>query len=130
MPLPPTKYKIDELCSIEFDNRVFEVTLHPGLFDVTKVEHILKKIDEYTGEKSYLTLINCEPGAHTTLRTLSRMGKPDALRYSIAKAYVIQTLHQRIMANIFLLIFKRKKPVRFFTDREKARTWLLELVIY
>jgi len=110
--------------------KIFEVTLHAGLFDVLTVDRILKKIDEYTGEKSYLTMINCEKGAHTTIKVLRRMAKADALRYSIAKAYVIHTFHQKIMADIFLLVFKPKKPVKFFRDENKARKWLTELVIY
>lgn len=130
MSQPASRYKIDDLCSIAMDSKIFEVTLHAGLFDVPTVDRILKRIDEYTGNKSFLTLINCEPLARTTFKALRRMGKPDALRYSIAKAYVIHTFHQRIMAQVFVLLFKPKKPVRFFKNKEKARKWLSDLVIY
>jgi hypothetical protein len=127
---PPSKYKIDELCSISMGKKIFEITLHAGLFDIPTVERILKKIDEYTGDKSFLTVINCEKSANTTLKVLRLMAKPGSMRYSIAKAYVIHTFHQKIMADIFLLVFKPKKPVKFFRDEEKARKWLEDLVIY
>ncbi len=55
------------------------------------------------------------------------MGQPSAMQYTIAKAYVIRTMHQRVMANIFLLLFKPNKPVRFFRDAEKAKQWLWQL---
>jgi hypothetical protein len=127
---PPSKYKIDDLCSISMGKKIFEITLHEGLFDVPTVDRILQKIDGYVDGKSYLTMINCEKSARTTIKALRRMGRPDALQYSIAKAYVIHTFRQRIMADIFVLLFKPKKPVKFFKDDEKARKWLGDLVIF
>jgi hypothetical protein len=127
---PPSKYKIDDLCSISIGKKIFEITLHGGLFDVPTVERILKKIDEYVGGKEYLTMINCEKSARTTIKALRRMSHPSALQYSIAKAYVIHTLHQRFMANVYLFLFRPKKPVKFFVDEELARQWLEDLVIF
>ena len=125
-PDPSSKYKIDELCSLYIGKKFLEINLHDGLFDVPTVERILHKIDEYTAGKQFLTVINCEPSAKTTFKAIRRMGKPSAMQYTIAKAYVIRTFHQKIMADIFLLLFKPKKPVKFFRDVEKAKQWLTD----
>jgi len=124
--LPPSKYKIDELCSLYIGKKFLEINLHEGLYDVPTVERILGKIEIYTKGKQFLTVINCE-SAKTTFKALRKMGQPNAMQYAVAKAYVITTPHQKIMANIFLMLFKPKKPVRFFRDTESAKEWLTQI---
>jgi hypothetical protein len=121
---PTTNYELDELCSISIGQKTLIIRLHNGLFDVKTVEGLLTKLDTYTGDKKYLTLIHCAPSARTTLKALRTMGKPRAMRYAIAKAYVIQSLHQKIMANVYLFVFRPQVPVKFFRDDAKAKEWL------
>jgi hypothetical protein len=126
---PTTNYALDELCSISIGQKILIINLHNGLFDVKTVEGILTKLDTYTTDKKYLTLINCDKSARTTIKALRKMAKPRAMKYAIAKAYVIQSLHQKIMANVFLLVFRPRIPVKFFRNDTKAKEWLNDLFI-
>jgi len=124
---PPSKYELDEMCSIYVGSKFLEVNLYGGTFDVPTVDRILAKIEKYTFGRKFLTVINCDPSASTTFKAIKRMGKPSAMQYTIAKAYVISTMHQRVMANLYLLLFKPEKPVKFFKSVDAAKEWLSTL---
>lgn len=126
---PLNHYKIDELCSFSMSKTILEVTLQPHEFKVEDIEKILTKLEEFTSGAEYRVLINCVPGARTSFAGLRALAKATAMSYATAKAYVIHTSHQRLMANLFLLLFKPNKPVKFFRDEERARRWLSELVL-
>jgi len=126
-PFPTSRYKIDELCSVELDNKFLQITLHNGLFNVETVERILNKIDAFLDGKELLTIINCEDAAKTTFKALKRMSEPSAMQYATAKAYVITTTHQKAMADLFLTFFKPSRPVKFFRDLKEAKEWLGQL---
>lgn len=52
------------------------------------------------------------------------MSKPEAAPYSLAEAYVIKSLPQRILANFFINVTGPPVPTRFFTGLAPAITWL------
>lgn len=52
------------------------------------------------------------------------MSTPEGVEYSIAEAYVIKSLAQRLLINFLIKINKTCVPVQFFTDKEAAITWL------
>lgn len=124
MQSPPSLYKLDELCSLELDKKVLQITLHNGLFNAVTVDRLLKKLDEFIDGRKFLTVINCEESARTTVKALRRMAEPSAMEYATAKAYVIKSVHQKAMADIYLTIFRPSKPVKFFNNIEAAREWL------
>lgn len=126
---PPIQYKIDNLCSISMSKTVLEVTLNPGLYETSEIDHILVKLNEYTSGKEFLVMVNCVQGARTTVEGLRRLSGPSAMKYALAKAYVLHTFHQRLMARLYVLLFRPNKPIRFFTDEEKARKWIDGLVV-
>ena len=97
------------------------------MFNASTVERILKKLDEFIDGRQFLTVINCEESARTTVKALRRMAEPSALGYALAKAYVIKSVHQRAMADIYLTFFRPSKPVKFFNNIEKAKEWLDQL---
>lgn len=52
------------------------------------------------------------------------MSTPEGVEYSIAEAYVIRSLAQRLLINFLIKINKTCVPVQFFTDKEAAVIWL------
>lgn len=51
----------------------------------------------------------------------------EGARYKLADAFVINTLGQKVIANLMLRINKPIVPTRFFCSIEKASAWLKEL---
>lgn len=48
------------------------------------------------------------------------------LKYSIAEAFVINSLPQKILANFYMRINKPAVPSKFFDNREDAEEWLFQ----
>jgi hypothetical protein len=124
---PTTNYSLSKLCSISIGHKTLIINLHHGFFNVKTVESLLERLDSYTRDREYLTLINCHKSAKTTIQSLKKMAEPRAMKYAVAKAYVIQSLHQKTMANIFLFLFRPRVPVKFFRSEIKAKEWLSTL---
>jgi len=65
-------------------------------------------------------------GRYTSVSTEAREwgGTEEATRFSIAEAYVIQSLAQKMIANFYLRFDKPAVPTRFFNSKEEAERWL------
>lgn len=46
------------------------------------------------------------------------------LKYSLAEAYVIRSLAQKILANFYMKVNKPSVPTRFFGSKKEAEAWL------
>ena len=121
----------------EFKNAVFTVYLKDtgvlGIeaesemtYDAEDVKQIIDNTNYIAGDKKYLVLIKTGPLTSTTFEALKLLAEPDAIRYAHAKAYVVTTISQRLMANFFIHYFKPKIPIKFFKDAMLAEIWLLK----
>jgi hypothetical protein len=52
------------------------------------------------------------------------MSTVEGVEFSIAEAYVIKSLAQRLLINFLIKVNKTHVPVQFFTDKETAIAWL------
>ncbi|PBQ33703.1 hypothetical protein CNR22_18595 [Sphingobacteriaceae bacterium] len=121
----------------EFKNAVFTVYLKDtgvlGIeaesdmtYDVDDVRQIIDNTKYIAGNQKYLILVKTGPMAVTTFAALKLLAEPDAAGYAHAKAYVISTISQRLMANFFMYYFKPAIPIKFFKDPRLAEVWLLK----
>src|SRR6218665_2663317 len=95
-------------------------------YESRHVDLIINTVKEFTGSLKHLVLV--EAGDHTAIgfEGLKSLAKPDAFSYAHAKAYVIKTLSQRLMANFYMKFFRPEIPVRIFSKRQEAEAWLLK----
>ncbi|HXD94546.1 MAG TPA: hypothetical protein VNX01_15175 [Bacteroidia bacterium] len=49
--------------------------------------------------------------------------------YKLVDAFVINSLPQKLIANFYMKVVKPYTPTRFFTKREDAEKWLVEVVV-
>ncbi|MCB0397662.1 MAG: hypothetical protein KDD36_13490 [Flavobacteriales bacterium] len=89
--------------------------------DIQKMEEV---VEEQGGGRPYRNLIVAENYVTTTFKTVRYMGTEEANRLTIADAFVINSLPQRIMANFYLNVVKPLKPTKFFKTEEEAFSWL------
>ena len=66
-------------------------------------------------------------GKNTNIDSEGRrfVSSKDGLKNVKFHAFVIQSIAQRVIANIYLIVDKPFKPTRFFTNKEEAENWLL-----
>ncbi len=128
--VPPSRYQVDGLCEIAISPSFIEVNVLCGLFGEAEVTEIINRVDELSHGKKSLMLIVFSPGSRITVKGMKVLSSERALNYAKAKAYVLRSIHQRVMAFIYTLLNGKNKPVAFFGNRDKANAWLKDLVIY
>lgn len=89
--------------------------------DILELHHAFATLSE--NKKSLILLVANE---FTTIETDARqfLGTPEAGKYSIAEAYVIHSLAQRMLLNFLFSVQGTPVPAKFFTDIDRAVEWL------
>lgn len=109
-------YRSDGLMEIWCDDET--------VYDVEIISEIIHEIGKLTGNTKCKQIIIA--GKYTSITKEARefaATKP-AVEFTLAEAYVIQSLAQRLIANFYMKFSKPLVPTRVFTDREKAEKWI------
>lgn len=107
--------RLDGLVLIEASNRIYSVN------DIKDIHRAVKEIN--FGEKVLMLLIADE---YTSIDNSARqfLSTPEAGEQSIAEAYVIKSLAQRLLLNFLIRVNGTPVPAKFFTDIKEAEHWL------
>jgi hypothetical protein len=107
---------------------ILEITVESGLYGKAEVEKIVKTIHQLAKGQEYLILVLAHKNARITLSAVKFLSSSEALKYALAKAYVIQSRHQRVMANLFSTFLRPLESIRFFKTKNEAEVWLTSLI--
>ena len=105
-------------------DNIAEVHLLPGLYHGPKVKGVIEKIKTMSSSKHLLVLVITDKRSMSTLSGIKAVLSKPGTNYSAAKAYVLQTPVQFLLAHIGKRIFTPQIPIRFFKKREDAEVWL------
>lgn len=83
-----------------------------------------KAIGELSEHKKVLLLVIGSQYSTVDAEARKYMSRPEAAPYSIAEAYVIKSLAQRLLINFFIRVSGAPVPTNFFTDTGEALKWL------
>ena len=66
------------------------------------------------------------PGKYTSVDhdTRDHVAKGDGARFSIAEAFIIESLAHKLLASFYIKIYKPQKPTQFFNNVKNAEKWL------
>lgn len=99
---------------------------YPDHFSFTVVESIesVNAIGEITNGIPHVLLKI--PGKYTTVDKGCRdhVSKGDGARFSIAEAFIIESLAHKLVANFYIKFEKPQKPTAFFQHIPEAEKWL------
>lgn len=118
-----------ELCNIKLrSDDVLEIeTFKDVEYDDAQTATVIRDVLTVAEGKQYYVLILSGAYSNITSESMEVLASPLAMSYAIAKAYVINSPAQRIMANFFLAKLKPTKPVKFFLSQKEAEEWISEL---
>jgi hypothetical protein len=113
-----------------FDNRIVKIKFKDGVDFVLEDAIIANQTMYDLAEgKPYLSLAD-------TINVRGQMSK-DAMEHfakdpltkgvRVAEAIVVDSLHNRILANFYLKFTKSHNPVKVFNNMDKAIEWLLDI---
>jgi hypothetical protein len=107
------------------DDGLIQLTVQPNtnttVADIKEAVEAIAKVGK--GQRYPLLII---AGKDATLGTdaMTFMARPDTDPYSIAEAYLISSISQKLLGNFYLSFNKPDKPTRIFTDKADAENWL------
>lgn len=96
-------------------------------FKIDDLKQLVELEKEISGKKLPV-LVLCLPDSHTESNTLKYIAKNQNNPYSIADAFVIYSLAQKILANTYLKFHHSERPVKFFNNKEEALHWLQQFM--
>ena len=95
-------------------------------YDTEDVAQLISNIKFIAQSKKYLVLVDAGPLSTFTYNGIKLLAQPDSSSYAYAKAYIIHTIAQRLMLNVYQRFFKPSIPIKFFKDKREAELWLLK----
>jgi len=106
------------------EDDIVEIRASNRMYSAQDIKEIHKAVDEINNKNKALLLLiaadftSVEPSARHFLST------PEAGNHSIAEAYVIKSLAQRLLLNFLIRVNGTPVPAKFFTDVKDAEDWL------
>lgn len=106
------------------DDGIIQINSTNRTYSVADIKAIHRAVSELTNhQKALLLLIGND---YTSIDTEAKdfLSTSEAGLHSIAEAYVIKSLAQRMLLNFIIKIKGTPVPAKFFTDTSSAITWL------
>lgn len=94
------------------------------LYSVSDVKENVQAFGDLTAKQKVPVLII--GGSFTSLDKETRgfMASEESLKYSIAEAFYLTSLPQKILINFYIKFDRPLVPTKVFTSKEKANEWL------
>ncbi|HWY34367.1 MAG TPA: hypothetical protein VNX68_06950 [Nitrosopumilaceae archaeon] len=94
-------------------------------FTIACMPDLLSAAKEFGGEKLPFLVI-CEELSTTNTELMRYLAKEDSNPYSVADAFVINSLNQKMLANFYLKMVQPSRPTQFFMNEHEAVIWLTQ----
>lgn len=87
-------------------------------------ESIVKGLAEIGGGKKFLLLFIAGLDTSATTEARYYASSPEANKYTIASAFVVTSIAQKVLGNAYVTFNKPVTPTKIFTDYDEAVKWL------
>lgn len=88
------------------------------------MQEYLEAIKTEFGGRSFKNLVEFGSYSNVTPEAREFAGSVESNAYTLADAFVLHSLSQRILGNFYMKFDKPAKPTQIFSDREEALVWL------
>ncbi len=92
--------------------------------EITDVIEVVTALEQIGRGKKFPLLILSNKYTLPSPEARAYIATPESDPYASAEAYVIQSLSQKLVGNVFMKFNKPARPTRIFTSEEKAIEWL------
>lgn len=115
-------------------SEVFKISIHQNKYYIIEVfdkqEFTISDLKELVvlqsemGEKKLPVLILCSQYTTGDVDMLKYLSKNQNNPFSLADAFVINTMAQKIIGNFYLKLISPERPTKMFSNKEDALIWL------
>jgi hypothetical protein len=93
-------------------------------FEIEDLEQLVQFQKELGDGKAYPVLIHPSYTATTNSDLIKYMSKKESLPYTVADAFILNSIPQKILAKLYLRFATPERPLNFFTNEDEAIKWL------
>ncbi|MFZ5552363.1 MAG: hypothetical protein ACOZCO_04550 [Bacteroidota bacterium] len=93
------------------------------VLDVSDLKEIVKKQGELTGNKKHPVVTIPSEFTSVTKEAREFMSGKQAAKYTLADAFIIRSLPQKILADFYIRFQKHAVPTKIFRTKEEAVKW-------
>jgi hypothetical protein len=112
------------------DDGIIEITCSENLtYDVEHLYEMHAATSRLVNKQRVPALFIVGKNTNITHDAMKYGATEEATQFSLAEAYVIHSVAQKILANFYLRIHKPPIPTKFFDDRRSAEEWLRTFMI-
>jgi hypothetical protein len=115
-------------------SEIFKLSIHENRYYIVEVfdkqEFTITDLEELVaiqtemGGKRLPVLILCSQYTNGDVEMLKYLSKNKNNPYSIADAFVINTMAQKIIGNFYIKLISLERPTKMFSNKEDAINWL------
>ena len=122
----PAREFRDELCFIRLrSDGLLEVNITADKeYDKKSVLRVMVNIKKVTRSCKCRMLIICSRDSNISFDALTIINTPFSADHAIAKAFILNSISQRIMIGVFMRLFKSSFPTALFRTIQDAERWL------
>ncbi|MGQ0828526.1 MAG: DUF7793 family protein [Bacteroidota bacterium] len=106
------------------EDGIIQVNATDHVYSIEDIKANTASIGELTNKQKTLVMVITSQYSDIEIDARQFISTPEAMKYSIAEAYVISSFAQRLIANFTLKIKGFSVPVKFFNETEPAVEWL------
>jgi hypothetical protein len=92
--------------------------------EIKNVVEVVSSLEKFWQGKKFPLLIVVGEYTLPSADARAYIATPESDPYASAEAYVIQSLSQKLVGNVYLSLNKPARPTRLFNSEEKAIEWL------
>lgn len=119
------KYSLEKSDAFILEGIIIENIIKEGaLIEVADVLSIKELNLKLCGNKPYALLVDAQVDSTISDDARTMVASAEIAHLTIAKAVILSTQKQKILANLYLAVNKPHINTRMFTDRSKALKWL------
>lgn len=101
---------------------------HDHTVSIEDVKETEKTVEVIGGGKSFPNLIIAGKFSTLDINVRDYMATEEANRFTLADAFVINSLPQKFLANLYMMFNKPPRPTLAFTKEEEAVKWLYKFL--
>ncbi|MBI3518798.1 MAG: hypothetical protein HY062_05510 [Bacteroidetes bacterium] len=106
------------------NDSIIQINSTDRTYTVADIKEIHKAVSQLSNNQKALLLLSASNYTLIDIDAKKFLSTPEAGLHSIAEAYVIKSLAQRLILNFLIKVHGTPVPVRFFTEIHTAIAWL------
>ncbi len=124
------KRKVGVLTIERVGDRILHIKLdNDAVVSLEDMAAYLKCVEEDFGGQKFANLVEFGSLSNVSREAREFAAKAESNSLTIADAFVLKSLSQRILGNFYLKIDKPVVPTKLFSDVKSARQWLDNLLL-